>query len=201
MPDGEPKLRALFENFGDKFIPYALAAGVPQAECDAFKVRLTQYRATSVALEQDRATMQKRTTDQDTERGLVVAILRAFSNRIKAAPGGEAAAKDLQVLGSADVPRPVDAVPVATVAASPQGPVVDFTNPTRQGVNVYRQIIGTDPVPRFLARDTRSPYIDTEAFAKAENLAYFVIGVKSDAEVGQASATVTLTYGGGAKGA
>ena len=195
VPTNEPKLLVFLENFEVKFIPYAIAAGVPAAQCTALQARIGIYRTDSQTLENDRATMEKRTDNRKTTRTSIVEELRGIGGRIKAAPGGEAAAKDLQVIGSAPAERPEEA-PEATVEATPLGTRVDFTNRTRQGVNVYRQIIGQDVRAKFLARDTRSPYIDTEKFAQPVKIAYYVVAVENDEETGPPSATVTITTGG-----
>ena len=96
-------------------------------------------------------------------------------------------------MGSSEEVEQRDTTPEASVEASPQGSVVSFTNPTRQGVNVYRRVVGADDAPKFLARDTRSPYIDTEKFGKPAERQYHVVAVYNDEEVGEPSATVTIT--------
>ena len=197
IPKGEPDLLVFLDNFEVKVTPYATAAGVPAAEVAALIARITPYRTASQTLENDRATMQERTLTRATDREAIVADIRAMAGRIKAAPNGDAAAKDLQVKGSAeDAAARADNTPVATVTTSPQGPVIKFTNPTREGVNVYRRVVGVDARATFLARDTRSPYIDTEDFATPVKVEYYVVPVKNDAETGEPSATVTITTGG-----
>lgn len=195
VPTNEAALLLFLKNFIEKFIPYAVAAGVPQAECDAFKARLLAYCSSSETLEQDRAKMEQRTDDRATERTEILTILRGYSNRIKVAPSGESAAKDLQVMGSGEDEK-ADLTPKITIEISAKGPELRFTNPTKQGVNVYRQIIGVDAKPVFLARDTRSPYIDTEEFPNPVKIAYSVVAVRNDEEVSGPSDTVTITYGG-----
>lgn len=195
VPTSESSLILFLKNFVEKFLPYAVAAGVPAAECDAFKTRVLAYCSSSETLEQDRAKMEQRTLDRDTERADILTVLRGFSNRIKVAPGGESAAKDLQVTTSSEGGK-ADLTPTLTVGLSAKGPEIKFTNPTKQGVNVYRQIIGVDAKPVFLARDTRSPYIDTEEFPNPVKIAYSVVAVKNDEEVSGPSDMVTITYGG-----
>ncbi len=196
IPQNEPKLLVFLTNFGDKVLSYANAAGVPAAETAALVARIAPYCTASQTLENDRATMQQRTLTRADTRKALLADVRAIAGRIKAAPGGEAAAEDLQVMGSSDEAARRDNTPVATVTASPQGPVIKFTNPTGEGVNVYRQVMRVDAKPRFLARDTRSPYVDTEAFAQPVKVGYHVVAVEDDMEVGEASAVVMITTGG-----
>ena len=196
IPRPEPDLLVFFKNFVAKAKPHATAAGVPAAEADDLLARIGTYCESSQMLENDRATMQRRTLTRNDTRRSLLDDLRSVAGRIKAAPGGEAAAKDLQIIGSADDDARRDNTPVATVTASPQGPVIKFTNPTREGVNVYRQVAGVDAKPTFLARDTRSPYVDTEAFAQPVKASYHVVAVEDDAEVGEPSAAVTITTGG-----
>lgn len=196
VPRNEPLLLGFLRNYAAKAKPYATAAGVPEVEIDGLISRIGTYCDASETLEQDRATMQKRTLTRTDDRVGIVADLRAVSGRIKAAPGGDAAAKDLQILGSSDEAARRDNTPEVTVEDSPKGPVISFTNPTRQGVNVYRRVVGVDEAPEFLARDTRSPYIDTEKFGKPVERQYHVVPVYNDEEVGDASDTVTITTGG-----
>ncbi len=192
VPRNEPLLLVFLRNLAAKVTPYAQAAGVPDAEIGALVSRIEPYCTTSQTLENDRATMQQRTLTRGTERTSLIGDIRALAGRIKAAPGGDAAAEDLQIMGASDEVANRDNTPVATVEGSPQGPVVAFTNPTRQGVNVYRRVVGVDEEPKFLARDTRSPYVDTEKFDKPVVREYHVLGVYNDEEVGEASATVSI---------
>ena len=196
VPQSEPDLLVFLKNFAAKAQPYATAAGVPAPETTALIDRIGPYCDDSQTLENDRATMQQRTLKRHDARKAILTDVRALAGRIKAAPGGAAAAEDLQVMGSSDETERRDNTPVATVKASTQGPVVGFTNPTRQGVNVYRQVMGVDAKPQFLARDTRSPYVDTEVFEKPVKLSYHVVAVLNDEEVGEPSAAVTITAGG-----
>ena len=196
IPRPEPDLLVFFKNFVAKAKPHAVAAGVPAAEVDALLARIATYCEQSQTLENDRATMQQRTLTRTTERRSLLDDLRTVAGRIKAAPGGEAVAKDLQIVGSSDEAERRDNTPEVTVTASPQGSVIAFTNPTREGVNVYRQVVGVDAKPRFLARDTRSPYVDTEVFAQPVKCRYHVVAVRNDEEMGEPSAAVTITTGG-----
>ena len=58
---------------------------------------------------------------------------------------------------------------------------------------MYRREVSLDGKPKFLARDTRSPYVDTEIFGKPVTRGYHVVAVYNYDVIGERSATVGIT--------
>lgn len=82
--------------------------------------------------------------------------------------------------------------PEVEVAQVSNGVKLEFTKSHTDGVNVYRRFEGEDRWT-YLARDTRSPYIDTEKIDHHATLEYLVWAVIDDEEIGKESKIVRIT--------
>lgn len=120
------------------------------------------------------------------------ALLRTFIKRMKTnAAYTDAIGKDLGVIGEDITVDVANSKPVLVASKVPQGWKFDFNlQGYFDGVNIYKKI-PTETTPHFLARDTASPYIDTQAVEnRTEYTAYYVLG---DDEVGLLSDVVVIS--------
>ncbi len=88
--------------------------------------------------------------------------------------------------------------PVFKVTGQPGTVKIEFTKRETDGVNIYCRLKGQAKF-KFVSRDTNSPYEGHTPLAQAgvaEVREYSLRGVINDAEIGQLSDIVSVTYGG-----
>ena len=98
----------------------------------------------------------------------------------------------LGVEGTEDGFDPATYKPDLSVTNIQQGRLLKFSKSKTDGVNIYRRNKGTGEWT-FLALDTRSPYLDSEAFSAPTEVEYKVVGVIDLEEIGKDSDTVEIT--------
>lgn len=105
---------------------------------------------------------------------------------------------DLGIVGTPDTFDPSTFKTQLTAEVVAGAVRIKFIKSKTDGVNVYARLKG-QTAWTFLARDTSSPYIDNRPLATpgvAEVREYMAFGVIDDAQIGQQSDIVSVTFGG-----
>ena len=120
-----------------------------------------------------------------------IAVIRRHAQRMKTSPAyTPGIGENLGIEGDDHVVDVANSAPVLKISKVPSGYQIDFNLLNYfDGVHIYRKR-PADAGFSYLATDTSSPYIDTDAMV--DNTQYHAFFLLHDAEVGKVSAEVTV---------
>lgn len=187
-------------NLSTKITAEAVKFGVEAAEATAVKALadgvMAKMNDTNDAVSAvDGARGIERTTE-----AAALAEIRAKVRNWKTLPGWAASGSEavLQLRGNGSAFDPLTYKTVLKVQLAPGGVRVDFTKKGADGVFIYMRVRGSAEW-RKIGMDTEAPYLDTTPLAQpgvAEVREYMARGFLHDAEIGQDSDVVSITFAG-----
>jgi hypothetical protein len=199
IPQPEGKLVLMLTNLDSKIDGYAIALGIDPVLLAEIHVKI---KAIIKAINDAIAGKQTWKNLEAAKRGTkteILGFLRTNIARFKTESGyTEAIGKDLGIIGTTDTFDHNAYKPTLKATVFPKYINLEFIKKGIDAVNIYVRIKGGTEWT-FLARDTRSPYHDSENLKTAgvpEVREYMCIGVIADEEIGQESDVVTVVFDG-----
>ena len=187
-------------NLSNNVVAEAVKFGGEAADATAIKALadgvMAKMDATAAA---QQALDGVRGIERNTEAGALAAI-RAQVRNWKTLTGWAASGSEgvLQLRGPDSGFDPLTYKTVLKVQLVPGGVRVDFTKKGADGVFIYMRVRGS-ATWRKIGMDTEAPYIDTTPLATPgvpETREYMARGFLHDAEIGQDSDVVSITFAG-----
>lgn len=199
LPPREAELFVWLTNFKIKIAVHGSTLGLSASQikdlqdyCDAIiaEIKLTNQKKQEVK----KQTAKKNAVKKENIKKITSEVARAKTHKsYKSAIG-----QDLGVIGSDEVFDADEFVPKIQAEVFPGYVRIEWIKDQIQGINIYTRRKG-DTKWRFLARDTRSPYIDNEGLEvqdTPETREYMAIAVIDDEEIGKQSDIVSVVFGG-----
>ncbi len=199
IPQPEGKLILWLTNFDTKIDGVAVELNIDPAmlaEIHATIKALIKAINDAIAAKQ---TWKNLEAVKRAEKTNVLGYMRTKIARMKTESGyTEAIGKDLGIIGTSDAFDVSNYKPTLKASVFPKYINLDFVKKGIDAVNIYVRLKG-ETEWRFLARDTKSPYHDSENLKTAgvpEVREYMCIGVIADEEIGQESDVVSVVFDG-----
>jgi hypothetical protein len=186
-------------NYKTKIATHGPTLGLTAAQITAQQNRCTNVinAIQQVELKKNdwQSSVEAKETAKTTEIGALRTDIAAMKTTAAMTP---AIAADLSIVGTPDTFDPTTFKTQLTVEVVAGSVRIKFVKSKTDGVNIYARLKGQSAWT-FLARDTASPYVDTRPLAApgvAEVREYMAFGVIDDAQIGQQSDIVSVTFGG-----
>ncbi len=193
LPKAEGALIIWLENFIVKIAIHGAALGIDSTTIselqDLAQAIIDDINLTTQKKEDWKAQVEDKNDTKKDNLETITSKVNQFKEEETYTEGiGDA----LGVIGTEDGFDSATYQPDLSVTNIQQGRLLKFTKSKTEGVNIYRRNKGTGEWT-FLALDTRSPYLDSEAFSQPTEVEYKVVGVIDLEEIGIDSDTVEIT--------
>ncbi len=192
LPQAEGKLIIWLENYKVKIVEHGPALGMSNAEIDT-QVAAAQAIIDDINLSrQIKNDSKQQTAAKKATKATQVPVITDKIENIKTVGGyTQDIGKDLGAIGTEDDFDADTFKPGLKVSNTQQGRLLEFVKSKTDGVNVYGRLEG-EGAWNFLARDTRSPYLDSAPYPQPTELEYKVTAVIDDEEIGLDSDIVSI---------
>lgn len=203
VPQSYANLLLWLQNLATKFNARGAALGFTAAEVTAIvaQINALAYKVQAVLAAQtalDMAVADFQQAQKSPTAGMTP--LRASIARAKKAPGyTQAIGEEMEVIGAEINVDPDTYKPTMTAEAMPGHVRIKGRKKGIQMMNIYRRLKGQTTWALVAGNRSKFPFDDDAPLAQPgvpENREYSVIGTKADAEIGQRSDIVAVTYGG-----
>ncbi len=186
-------------NYSAKLGTHGVALGFTAAQVTAMQGAITAYLSQFNSYVQQKNALEAAAAAVRTAQKNLLRDIRVQAAKSKIAGAfTEAIGDDLGIIGPESSFDPDTFKPTFKITVQPGTVKIEFTKSETDGVNIYCRLKGQANF-KFVARDTNSPYEDHTPLAQAgvaEVREYSMRGVINDAEIGQLSDIVSVTYGG-----
>lgn len=196
--DYMPHTKAELDNWATKFYGKVEANvnhyGINQEQIKTLEIDTTAFsadlKAEELLIDQKQTQVKKTQADRDK----LVDYCRTLAQMIKASPDyTDEVGREFDIIGAENPFDPNTFKPVLTLRRVSNGVEISFTKSLTDGVNIYRRLDKTTDDWQFLARDTKSPYIDTHGMDNHATYQYMAWAVISDEQIGLQSAVQIIT--------
>ncbi|WP_310558880.1 hypothetical protein [Flavobacterium sp.] len=199
IPRSEGELAIWLGNYGTNSAIQGPAVGLTPAQIAAGVTSCNNIVTALSNVENKRTALNEALAHKETVKNTELQAIRSTAAKIKTNSGyTDAIGKSLGIIGT-DTAMDLAAYKPLIFAEQFGGFVrIKFTKKGVEGINIYHRKKG-EPLWKFLARDTKSPYDDHIALGlegQPEHWEYRAFGVMDDAEIGQPSDIVAIVYGG-----
>jgi len=197
IPKRDGDLDGWETNFKNKVAGHSTALGIVVADSTAIIQKVEDHQGTYTARVAAAASAKSATEANKIQKKNTIEDVRAYANRLKAAPGyTETIGDDLGIVGEEDTFDPTTSKPVLTLKLSGTNSVVSFTKPPQvDAVAIYCKR-GTETAPEKIAIDFNSPYVDNRPNlvpGVAEERSYFGFYYEDSQEIGLQSDVVKIS--------
>lgn len=199
FPLSDPELDEWGDNYVAELPNVAATVNVtPNEEADALAAH-TAFKGGLNDVTAKKATLAASVETKNSAKLALFTLLRPLNQRIKATAGyNETIGDQLGINGTDDGFDFATYKPGLKATVFSGNITLEFSKGGTDGVNIYTRLQG-EGAWAFLARDTRSPYIDNRPLTtpgQAETREYQCRGVIDDEEIGLMSDAVTGVFGG-----
>ena len=199
IPNNEGDYADWLQNLWMKLPTHGVTFGMTSGQISELRGEIAAQQARHSAAEAARAVASAAEAEERSGQAALDALLRGKVRNWKTLPAySEMIGQDLKIIGAAaemDLENYKPEIAVKIVGGEIR---ITFKKKGVDGVNIYCRLRGTSAW-RKLAFDSSSPYVDTEPLANAavpETREYKAMGVIKDAEIGQPSDIVSVTFAG-----
>jgi hypothetical protein len=199
IPRSEAELVIWLGNLKTNSAIQGAAVGLTPAQITAVGASCTNIVTSLSNVETKRTSLNEAVAQKETVKNVELQAIRSTASKIKTNAGyTEAIGKSLGIIGTATEMDIAGYKPL--IVAEPFGGFIriKFIKKGVDGINIYHRKKG-EPIWKFLARDTKSPYDDHIVLnqdGQPEHWEYRAFGVIDDAEIGQPSDIVAIVFGG-----